>query len=373
VTTIDPAVVGTYVDRLRRTQNELKTQGIDLLLVGPSSDLFYLTGFSAHESERMNLLMVPQEGEPQMVMPVLEAPLMKSISELLEVRIHPWAETESPSALVAKLARDVNGKKIAVSDQLWSVFLMRLQEQMDGGNWTPAAEVMRPLRANKDNREIELLRDVAERTDDAWHEFITTSIAGLTEEQAMLRLSGLMTDRGMGPSFGICASGPNSASPHHLTGDRLIQPGDTVIFDWGGIVEGYHSDVTRTVHIGEPDDEYRTVYETVLRANQAALEAVRPGVPCESIDAAARSVITEAGYGQYFIHRVGHGLGLDVHEEPYLVEGNKLPLQDGMVFSDEPGIYIEGRFGVRIEDTVVCTETGGIRLNEATRELTVMN
>jgi Xaa-Pro aminopeptidase len=373
VTTVNPAVAGTYVDRLRRTQNELKAQNVDLLLVGPSSDLFYLTGFAAHESERMNLLMVPQVGEPQMVMPVLEAPLMKSISELLELRVHPWAETESPSELVASLAGDVNGKKIAVSDQLWSVFLMRLQEQMHGGNWTPAAEVMRPLRANKDSREIDLLRDVAQRTDDAWHEFITTSISGLTEEQAWKRLSGLMSDRGMDISFGICASGPNSASPHHHISDRVIQQGDTVIFDWGGIVEGYHSDVTRTVHIGESDDEYRKVYETVLRANQAALEAVRPGAPCESIDAAARSVITEAGYGEYFIHRVGHGLGLDVHEEPYLVEGNKLPLQVGMVFSDEPGIYIDGGFGVRIEDTVVCTETGGIRLNEATRELTVMN
>jgi Xaa-Pro aminopeptidase len=373
VATVNPAVVGTYVDRLRRTQDELKAQGVDLLLVGPSSDLFYLTGFEAHESERMNLLLVPQVGEPQMVMPVLEAPLMKSISEMLELRIHPWAETESPSALVAKLAGDVSGKKIAVSDQLWSVFLMRLQEQVHPKSWTPAAEVMRPLRAVKDSREIELLRDVAERTDDAWHEFITTSISGLTEEQAWARLSGLMSDRGMAISFGICASGPNSASPHHQISDRVIQPGDTVIFDWGGIVEGYHSDVTRTVHIGEPDDEYRKVYDTVLQANQAALEAVRPGATCESIDAAARSVIAQAGYGQYFIHRVGHGLGLDVHEEPYLVEGNKLPLQVGMVFSDEPGIYIEGRFGVRIEDTVVCTETGGIRLNEATRDLTVMS
>jgi Xaa-Pro aminopeptidase len=369
---VNPAVAGTYVDRLRRTQNELKAQNIDLLLVGPSSDLFYLTGFPAHLSERMNLLLVPQEGEPQMVMPALEAPLMKSISELLELRIHPWAETESPSALVAKLAGDVNGKKIAVSDQLWSVFLMRLQEQMEGGNWTPAAEVMRPLRANKDSREIELLREVSHRTDDAWHEFITTSINGLSETAAMTNLGSLMAARGLGSSFGICASGPNSASPHHHTGDRVIQPGDTVIFDWGGTLEGYQSDVTRTVHIGEPDDEYRNVYDTVLRANQAAFEAVRPGVACESIDAAARSVIKEAGYGEYFIHRVGHGLGLDVHEEPYLVEGNKLPLQVGMVFSDEPGIYIEGRFGVRIEDTVVCTESGGMKLNEATRDLTVM-
>jgi Xaa-Pro aminopeptidase len=372
VTTVNPAVVGTYVDRLRRTQDELKDQHIDLLLIGPSSDLFYLTGFAAHESERLNLLLVPQEGEPQMVMPALEAPLMKSISELLELRIHPWTETESPSELVAKLAGDVDGKKIAVSDQLWSVFLMRLQERMRPESWTPAAEVMRPLRASKDLREVDLLREVAERTDDAWHEFITMSIGGLTETEAMKKLGRLMEARGLGASFGICASGPNSASPHHHTDERVIQPGDTVIFDWGGTLEGYQSDVTRTVHIGEPNDEYRKVYDTVRQANQAALDAVRPGIACQEIDRAARKVITDAGYGKYFIHRVGHGLGLDVHEEPYLVEGNTLPLQVGMVFSDEPGIYIEGRFGVRIEDSVVCTETGGIRLNEATRELTMM-
>jgi D-alanyl-D-alanine dipeptidase len=153
----------------------------------------------------------------------------------------------------------------------------------------------------------------------------------------------------------------------------VIQTGDTVIFDWGGILEGYHSDVTRTVHIGEPNDEYRRVYDIVRQANQATLEAVKPGVACQELDRAARKVIADAGYGQYFIHRVGHGLGLDVHEEPYLVEGNTLPLQVGMVFSDEPGIYIEGDFGVRIEDSIVCSATGGQRLNEATRDLTVMN
>ncbi len=372
MTTVDPAIVGTYVDRLRRTQDELKAQEIEFLFVGPSSDLFYLTGFEAHESERMNLLIVPQQGEPKMVMPELEAPLMKSTSELMELPIHAWAETESPSELVASLVGNIQGQKVAVSDQLWSVFLMRLQENMNGANWTPAAEVMRPLRASKDAREVEILREVAHRTDDAWHEFITTSINGLTETEAMTKLGALMAARGLGASFGICASGPNSASPHHHTGDRVIETGDTVIFDWGGTLDGYKSDVTRTVHIGEPNDEYRKVHDIVRKANQAALEAVRPGASCESIDRAARKVITDAGYGEYFIHRVGHGLGLDVHEEPYLVEGNTLPLQVGMVFSDEPGIYIPGDLGVRIEDSVVCTETGGERLNEATRELTIM-
>ncbi len=173
--------------------------------------------------------------------------------------------------------------------------------------------------------------------------------------------------------FGICASGPNSASPHYHTGDRVIAEGDAIVFDFGAELDGYLSDMTRTVVIGDPSDEYRKVYDIVLRANQAAFEAVRPGVPCEDIDKAARDLITEAGYGEYFIHRVGHGLGLDVHEDPYLVKGNTTPLAPGMVFSDEPGIYIPGKFGVRIEDTVVCTEDGAERLNGAPKDLTVMD
>jgi len=189
----------------------------------------------------------------------------------------------------------------------------------------------------------------------------------------MERLAGMMDKRGLARSFGICASGPNSASPHHHTGERVIQPGDAVIFDWGGRLNGYHSDVTRTVFIGNPTDEYRKVYDVVRRANQIALDAVRPGATAESIDQAARDLITEAGYGEAFLHRVGHGLGMDLHEEPYLVGGNTTPLEVGMVFSDEPGIYLAGKFGVRIEDSVVVTETGGKRLNEASRELTIMD
>jgi Xaa-Pro aminopeptidase len=198
-------------------------------------------------------------------------------------------------------------------------------------------------------------------------------IKGLTEAQAMQRLSDLMANEGMKPMFGICASGPNSASPHYHTGDRVLEEGDSVVFDFGAELDGYLSDMTRTVYIGDPSDEYRKVYDIVLRANQAAFEAVAPGVACEEIDRAARDLITSEGYGEYFIHRVGHGLGLDVHEEPYLVSGNKTPLAVGNVFSDEPGIYIPGKFGIRIEDTVVCTETGGERLNTAPKDLTAMD
>jgi Xaa-Pro aminopeptidase len=218
------------------------------------------------------------------------------------------------------------------------------------------------------------MAEVSRRTDEAWEAFIEgPGLSGLTEREALRRLTELTEERGLHVGWGICASGPHAASPHHHTGERVIQEGDAVIFDWGGTLNGYNSDVTRTVHIGPPSEEFRRVYEVVLAANQATFEAVRPGVPLQHLDRVARGLITDAGYGEAFLHRVGHGLGLEVHEEPYLVEGNELPLAAGMTFSDEPGIYLEGRFGVRIEDTVVCTEEGAMRLNHATRDLVQMD
>lgn len=361
-----------YAERIKRAQAEMKRQGIDVLLVGPSSDLVYLIGYDAHLSERLNLLIVRQEGMPDLVTPVLESFLAESCEP--NVTLRRWTETESPSDLVASLVGDTTNVTIGVSDQLWSTFLLKMQKAMPDADWESGQPVLAHLRVTKDQSELDNLFEVARLTDEAWHEFIESGqISGLTEAQAMDRLSGMMEKRGLGRSFGICASGPNSASPHHHTGDRVIEQGDAVIFDWGGTLNGYHSDVTRTVFIGNPTDEFRTVYDIVRQANQAALDAVAPGAPAESIDKAARDLITKAGYGEAFLHRVGHGLGLDVHEEPYLVGGNTTPLDVGMVFSDEPGIYLTGNFGVRIEDSVVVTESGGKRLNEATRDLTVMD
>ncbi len=362
--------IAVHAERMERAQAELARQGVDLLVAGASSDLRYLTGYAGHTSERLSLLLLPRQGEPAYVVPALEAPGLARQRDLFAV--HPWEETQDPAALVAELARGMGAATVAVGDQLWSVFLLRLQAALPGARWVEAGPVLRPLRMVKDGREIELLREAARRTDDAWEEFITQPLAGQTERQALDRLLALTHARGLGPGFGLCASGPHSASPHHQTGDRVIEPGDAVVFDWGGTLEGYCSDVTRTVAAGEPSAEFRRVYGVVLDANEAALTAVRPGAPCEDVDLAARAVIEDAGYGPFFIHRVGHGLGLDIHEEPYLVGGNDLPLASGMVFSDEPGIYLEGRFGVRIEDAVVCTDDGGVRLNEATRELTVV-
>lgn len=360
-----------YAERLDRAQQELTTQGQDLLLVGPSSDFFYLTGHDAHASERMTLLAVPREGKPFAVVPSFEATLMADRREIIE--LHAWPETQEPAEAAAAKIGEGFSKTIAVGQQLWATFLIKLQDALPGATWVDATPVLRELRMIKDAREIELMHEAGRRTDDAWHAFIKEPLAGKTEQQALQRLQELTRERGLLVQWGLCASGPNSASPHHQESERVIQQGDAVVFDWGGSIEGYNSDVTRTVHVGEPSDEFKKVYEIVGRANQATLDVVRPGVACQELDRVARDLISEAGYGDAFIHRVGHGLGLDVHEEPYLVDGNDLPLAEGMVFSDEPGIYLEGRFGVRTEDAVVCTGDGGMRLNEATRELIVVS
>lgn len=360
-----------HAGRIARLQEEMRTQKIDMVLLGPSADLFYLTGFDAHLSERLNLLVVPATGTPSLVVPVLEEPLVGAARQLASV--HAWADHEDAYDLAARVIGDREGAHLAVGNQLWSAFLLRLQVRVDGATWTEATPLMRELRMIKDDVEIALMTEVSRLTDEAWEAFIAgPPISGMSERDALARLTELTAERGITRIWGICASGPNAASPHHATGERLIAEGDAVIFDWGGSLGGYQSDVTRTVSIGAPSDEFRTVYAVVLGANQATLDAVRPGVPIEELDRTARRLITDAGYGEAFIHRVGHGLGLDVHEEPYLIEGNDLSLAAGMVFSDEPGIYLDGKFGVRIEDTVLCTADGGVRLNHATRTLTVL-
>ena len=360
-----------YHDRVRRAQAEMAKHGVDALAIGVGADLIYLAGYPSHTSERLTLLIVPKEGDPKVVVPQLEAPRLAPAGVPFEAVA--WEETADPTSIAADLIWETGARSVASGDELWASFLVKMQRHLPEVTWEIAGGILRELRMCKDRAEVDLLREASHRTDAAWIDFIKTRIGGLTEQQAADRLSDLMRDHGMeSMAFCIVASGPNSASPHYSTADRIIQEGDAVVFDFGGRYRHYVSDITRTVHVGEPSDEYRKVYAIVLRANEAAFAAVRPGVACQEIDRAARKVITDAGYGQYFIHRVGHGLGLDVHEEPYMVEGNALPLRVGMVFSDEPGIYMPDTFGVRIEDSVVCTETGGEKLNDAPRDLLVM-
>lgn len=362
------SVSDRYGRRLDKAQEALRDHAIDALLIGPSADLRYLTGIHAHSSERMNLLVLPASGDPTMIVPGLEAPLIDDASG--RVTLRTWGDGDEPAGLVAETLTEV--ASAAVGNRLWSAFLLRLQKVAPSVKWSEANDVIRTLRMIKDEDEIANLEKAAHLTDVAWETFTRSgSISGLTERQALARLMEISGDQGLSAPYGIIGSGPNSASPHHSGDDRVIQDGDALVFDWGGKINDYLSDVTRSAHVGEPGEEYRTVYDTVNRANQAAFEAMKPGVPLQEIDRAARGVITEAGYGEYFTHRLGHGLGLEIHEEPYLTEGNKLPLAPGMVVSDEPGIYLEGRFGVRIEDAVVGTEHGARRLNVSSHDLVI--
>lgn len=371
-TSVAPIGLAGYTQRINRLQHELVDQRIDALIVGASSDLVYLTGYHAHVSERLNLLIVPATGTPALIVPNLEAPLIGHARDLAD--IHNWADHDDPAVLAAAALGDVSGRRIAVGNRLFASFLLRIQARVGPATWIEADPVLRTLRMRKDDAEIAIMAEVSRLTDETWEAFTAgPGLTGQTERQAAARLSGLLADRGVTKIWCICASGPHSASPHHATGDRVITRGDAVVFDWGGELLDYQSDVTRTLHVGPPGDEFRRAYDIVREANQATLDAVRPGVPLQDLDRTARRIIGDAGYGDAFIHRVGHGLGIDVHEEPYLVEGNTLPLVEGMVFSDEPGIYLVDRFGVRIEDTVVCTGDGGRRLNEATRDLVVVD
>ncbi len=365
-----------YAGRIARAQAEMERQGIDWLIISPSSDLVYLMGYPAHTSERLTALATPRRGgEPFVVVPRLEAPRLEGrddLHDIIDRRV--WNETENPIRLLADGLGDPKGQTIAVSDQMWSGFLLKMMDACPGARFVNADAVLKELRLIKADDEIAFMREAGRLTDEVWDEFAATAtLAGKIELEAGRILAELMGKKGLGPpAFMIAASGPGSASPHYLTSTKVIQEGDAVVFDFGGNIEGYKSDITRTVHVGEPSEEFRKVYAIVDEARKAAFAAVRPGATCESIDAAARKVITDAGYGEYFIHRVGHGLGLDVHEAPYLVGGDTTPLRPGMVFSDEPGIYIPGKFGIRIEDSVLCTETGGEFLNNARHDLVVM-
>jgi len=356
-----------YQQRCQRAQKEMERQGIDALLVSPSSDLVYLTGIHTFVSERLAVFVLPQSGEPVMVVPELEASMSQPKATFFGLRL--WPDGADPYALV-RSSLPAGCHRVGVTEQMWSGHLLRIQTGLSGVEFVRAATVLTPLRQIKDATEVAALRRSGAATDATMADLLTRPLIGKSEKEVGRQIADLLLAHGhQQAGFGIVASGPNSGDPHRMNSDRVLQPGDALVLDFGGIYDDYCSDITRTVFLGTPPDEFRRIYEVVRQAQEAAVQTVRPGVPCQEIDRVARRVISDAGYGQYFLHRTGHGLGLDGHEEPYIVEGNTLPLAAGMVFSVEPGIYLAGRFGVRIEDIVVVTENGAERMNHAPREL----
>jgi D-alanyl-D-alanine dipeptidase len=359
----------------------MHAHALDYLVVGPSADLIYLLGAHNHVSERLALLLVPQEGPAHVVLPAFEAPVLPSLPP--DVHVTTWGETDNPARIAATLiasgmSAHPGGVQltIGVSDRVWAVFLLRLQAELPRAAFTTASHVLSALRLLKSEAEIALLRESGRRADEVFEEIIRRPFAGRSELAIAQEIAGLLKDRGLAlDHLPIVASGPNSASPHHLPGERVIKAGDAIVLDFGGTLEGYYSDITRTVFVGEAPQaasEKARVYALVAAAQAAAVQAARPGMPCEELDAVARDIITEAGYGEYFNHRLGHGLGLDGHEPPYLVRGNSQTLQPGMAFSIEPGVYLPGKFGVRVEDSVVLRQDGAERFNNVTREMVVV-
>jgi Xaa-Pro aminopeptidase len=374
-----------FGQRLDRARAATSAAGLDALLLGVGADLRYLTGYAAMPSERLTMLVVPSGGPVRLIVPRLEVmPARASTAvEAGLVEVVPWEETEDPIRSVVRAARgDAAGGplRLAVGDRLWAAFTLPLQAVLPDASLVLASTVMRNLRIAKDEDEIRLLQAAASAADRVVVAVSHGRLVGRTELDVSREIRDLLIDEGHDDAdFAIVAVGEDSASPHHEPGDRVIAAGEPIVLDLGGPLGGYGSDITRTIWVdgGDPsrgpDATFRRIHSLVLEAHDRAIAAVRPGISCETLDAVAREVISAGGHGERFIHRTGHGIGLEGHEPPYLVAGDRTPLEPGMAFSVEPGIYLEGRYGVRIEDIVVCAAGGPIVLDGAPRELLVVD
>ncbi len=383
--TIPPDRFGERIERARAAAGRA---GFDALLVGVGPDLEYLTGYRAMPLERLTMLVVPTAGPATLIAPRLELTPARGCPAARGgfVELAGWEETDDAIALVADLlARALDRSvgsidRLAVSDRLWAMHVLRLIDRLPSARLESAGTVLGPLRSIKDADEIELLRLAAEAADRVVARIASGRLVGRTEADVAREVREQLLAEGHElAEFSIVGSGPNSASPHHEASGRVIQPGEPIVLDIGGSLGGYGSDITRMVWVtgGDPvkgpDEAFLQLFGVLRTAQARATAAVRPGIACEAIDAAARSIIDAGGYGERFIHRTGHGIGLEGHEDPYLVAGNRDPLQPGMAFSVEPGIYLEGRYGARLEDIVVCGPDGPIVLNRAPLDLLVVD
>ncbi len=385
-----------YEQRLAKSQALLPEHDASALLIGVGAELQWLTGYAAHALERLTMLVIPSRGRPSLVIPRLELASAQDCTAAQAglVELITWEETEDPFELVARLL-DENGSRpeiqlgalggawgrlggLLVSDRLWATFLLRLQAVVPDAAFGLASALLSDLRAIKDAEEVELLRLAAHAADRAITRVARGRLVGRTEADIAAEVRERLVAEGHDEAtFWIVGSGPNSASPHHEPGSRVVQAGEPLLLDIGGRLEGYGSDITRTFWVagdgdGGPTDEFRRLYDVLQTAQATSTASVKPGVAAEDVDTAGRQVIDAAGFGSNFIHRTGHGIGLEGHEDPYIVAGNDRPIETGNAFSIEPGIYIDGRYGARIEDIVACGPSGPDVLNQAPRELVVV-
>ncbi|MEU9477601.1 aminopeptidase P family protein [Streptomyces sp. NPDC048191] len=362
-----------YRARMERAARSAADAGLAGLLVAPGPDMVWLTGYTPTAvTERLTVLVLTPGHEPVLVVPTLEAPDAEHATGASTLTLRDWTDGKDPYAVTAALL-DGRGR-FGISDNTWAMHLLGLQRALPDSSYASLTDALPMLRAVKDAAELELLAAAGAAADATFEEIRKVPFAGRRESDVGHDLAGLLRRFGHSQvDFTIVGSGPNGANPHHEMGDRVIRHGDMVVLDFGGLKDGYGSDTTRTVHVGEPTEEERRVHELVREAQEAGYQAVRPGVACQEVDRAARAVISDAGYGAYFIHRTGHGIGVTTHEPPYMIEGEEQPLVPGMCFSVEPGVYLPGRFGVRIEDIVTVTGDGGRRLNTTTREMVIVD
>jgi Xaa-Pro aminopeptidase len=360
-----------YLDRLTKVRAAMAAEGVDVLLLSVGHDLPYLTGYQAMPLERLTMLVVPRDADATLVIPRLEAPRVTEQPGVFDIA--PWAETDDPTAVVARLSQ--GARTVAIGDQMWARFLVELLPRLPGVEYRRAVDVVGPLRMVKDQAEIDALAAAGAAVDRIAAELHAGNIAlvGRTEAEVSADLSARILAEGhQKVNFAIVAAGENAASPHHHAGSRVILENEIVLCDFGGTMNGYCSDITRCVFTGDVDSaapDIADAYQVLLAAQQAACAAATVGASCEHVDRTAREIIADAGYGEYFVHRTGHGIGMEEHEDPYIVEGNAQPLEAGHAFSVEPGIYVPGKWGMRLEDILVAGPGGPVAMNSVDHHL----
>ena len=362
----------TYAERLGRARVEMKRSGVDAMILSLGHDMPYLMGYLAMPLERLTMLVIPQDGEASLIIPRLEGPRVHQMNDVFTMV--PWNETEDPVAIAHTLLG--SAQTIAVGDQMWSRFLVDLLVHRPNAKYVRSVTVMEALRSRKDAAEVAALVAAGAAADRVAAQLHAGEIpmVGRTEAEVSADISARLIAEGhQKVNFAIVAAGENAASPHHHAGDRVIQYGEIVLCDFGGTMNGYCSDITRCVHIGEVPQDIADAYAVLLRAQAAGVNAGVLGSSCENVDAVTRAIIDEAGYGEYFVHRTGHGIGMEEHEDPYMVSGNTTPIAAGHAYSVEPGIYVPGKWGMRLEDIVVATDNGPQAVNHANHQLVILD
>ncbi len=363
-----------YKFRLDQIKDKMQEKDLDAVMLFPSANLYYMTGFETSASERLLLAVIPMDGEPFFIAPKLFEGQIRKEASIKEIIV--WNDEENPYHILRSVLEEKNltDSRVAVDDTMWAEQLLHISQTITKLSFTQLGQLINSIREIKSQVEIDLIKKSSSIVDDVIEEMKKIIKPGMTEIEVAALMEYEMRKRGSeGPAFEtIVGSGFNGALPHYNAGERVIKSGEFVVLDFGATYKGYCSDTTRTLCVGEPTDKMEEVYNIVKKAQEIGIKTAKPGIKAKEIDKAVRSYIEQKGYGEYFTHRTGHGLGLQVHEEPYISGISETVLQPGMVFSIEPGIYLEGEFGVRIEDIVVVTEEGCERMNKTSKDLTVI-